>query len=102
MAKRRNGTPKEHTLTDVLKEAIQASGLTISALAERAEVPVPSISLFLRGKRSLSVPVAEKLMGVLGLRVVPTSANPDIVTGRSVPEADKDTESKPRKNRKPK
>jgi plasmid maintenance system antidote protein VapI len=70
MGKKRNATPKGAIVTNVLRDAISDSGLTLTRIAELAKVPVPSLSLFMRGKRSLSLPVAEKLMGVLGVKVI--------------------------------
>lgn len=71
MGKRRADSGRGVTLTDVLRDAIQGSGLSLNKLAELADVPVPSLSHFMRGTRSLSLPVAEKLMAVLGVQVVP-------------------------------
>lgn len=74
MGKRRAVPPKGVALTDVLREAIRDSGLSLNKLAEQAGVPVPSLSHFMRGTRSLSLPVAEKLMAVLGIQVTPPAA----------------------------
>jgi plasmid maintenance system antidote protein VapI len=71
MATRRAGREKGPTVTEILKQAIQDSGLPLSKLAEEAEVPIPSLTRFMRGERSLTLKVAEKLIAVVGIRVLP-------------------------------
>lgn len=71
MGKGRPNPPRGATVTDVLRDAIRDSGMTLTRLAELAKVPVPSLSHFMRGTRSLSLPVAEKLIAVLGVQVTP-------------------------------
>jgi plasmid maintenance system antidote protein VapI len=60
---RRNQNPEGgRTLTDVLKEAIRTSGLTLKDLAEEVGVSAAQLSRFVRDERSLSLPVVERLM----------------------------------------
>lgn len=53
-----------------IKKAIRASGLSGYRLARLADVPAPTISLFLSGKRSITIDTAARLAGPLGLRLV--------------------------------
>lgn len=64
------------TVTDVLKDAIRASGLPLPKLAEQAQVALPSLTRFMRGERSLTLKVAEKLIAVVGVRVLPPDTKP--------------------------
>jgi transcriptional regulator with XRE-family HTH domain len=58
------------TITDALREAIERSGLSNKALAERAGVSRPSIIRFRRGESSLRLDVVDKLAAVLNLRII--------------------------------
>jgi plasmid maintenance system antidote protein VapI len=56
---------------DLLRDAIDESGLSIYALAKDAQVDQSTLNKFARGERDdLTLSVAERLFEVLGLEVV--------------------------------
>ena len=52
-----------------LKEAIRQSGYTLAGLEEAADLPRGQLSRFMRGERTLTLPVAERICRVLGLKL---------------------------------
>lgn len=56
-------------ISETLRKAIQASGITPYELAKRANVSPQSITRFLKGERSLSLEVIDKVCHVLGLEL---------------------------------
>jgi hypothetical protein len=74
---RRRSPRGTSSLTNVLKEAIRDSGMPLPKLAHAVGISTPSLTRFMRGERSLSLPAVEKLMQHLGLVVVtPEGARP--------------------------
>ncbi len=57
------------TLTGQLREAIAKSGMSLNGLSQISDVDSGTLSRFMQGKRTLTLPVAEKLVGALGLKV---------------------------------
>ena len=53
----------------LLKEAIQASGLSLNQLGQRAGIDHSRLSRFVRGERDLTLDTVDKLCQVLGLRL---------------------------------
>jgi transcriptional regulator with XRE-family HTH domain len=58
------------TLTEVIQEAIRGSGLSLNRLSEVAGVDPTQLSRFMRGMRTITLPIAEKLCEVLHLDLV--------------------------------
>jgi transcriptional regulator with XRE-family HTH domain len=58
-------------LTPALQEAIENSGLSLKALAERAEMDIGQLSRFMRNERTITLPAAGRLCAVLGLELKP-------------------------------
>jgi transcriptional regulator with XRE-family HTH domain len=56
-------------LTDVLKTAIQQSGLTRYEIAKRTGVPPTSLMRFMRGETSLRLDKADAITDCLGLEL---------------------------------
>jgi transcriptional regulator with XRE-family HTH domain len=56
--------------------AVQACGLSLSQLAERAGVSKGGLSLFQRGQATLTLESAEALCAVLGLELVQSRPPP--------------------------
>ena len=54
-----------------LRRAIERTGLSQNKLAEVSGVSQTVISRFLRGERTLTLPIASKLVEVLGLELRP-------------------------------
>ena len=63
--------PTLATMTDVLKEAIERSGLTRYRIARDSGVLESSLSRFMNGERTLRLGKADVLAAYLGLRLVP-------------------------------
>ncbi len=59
-------------MSDVLRAAIRASGLSLLEIERDTGVQRGSISRFLRRERSLRLDIADKLAAYLGIRVVPS------------------------------
>lgn len=60
--------PKASSLTDDLKAAIQASGVSVYQLSKDCGVAQPVLSRFLSGQRDIYLATAEKLATHFGLR----------------------------------
>ncbi len=58
------------TMTEALRQAIEASGLTYSELERETGVLRPSIWRFMHRMQSLHLDAADKLATYLGIRVV--------------------------------
>jgi len=58
------------TVEMTLKDAIRGSGLTLTAVAQGAGVPIPVLSRFVAGTRSLKLTTVQKLFNYFGLRIV--------------------------------
>lgn len=69
-------------MTDVLKEAIAASGVSLYQIAKEAEIVKTSLSRFMRGETSLRLDKAERIAAYLGLRLV---RDPDAVPPEPTP-----------------
>ncbi|HJZ56054.1 MAG TPA: helix-turn-helix transcriptional regulator [Gemmataceae bacterium] len=61
---------EESPLIGVLKQAIRDSGLTLTELAKQTAVSHPQLSRFVAGKRTLTLPAAERLMEFFGFKLV--------------------------------
>jgi ribosome-binding protein aMBF1 (putative translation factor) len=61
--------PIPDSLSDALKSAVAASGLTVYEIAKRAKVSQIIISRFLSGERDIRMATADKLAQVLGLKL---------------------------------
>jgi transcriptional regulator with XRE-family HTH domain len=59
------------TMTDVLKQAIRDSGLTLYRIAKDTGIVGTSLLRFMQGETSLRLDKADLLAGYLGLRLVP-------------------------------
>jgi hypothetical protein len=59
-----------HPLTDQLRQAISTSGKTRYAISKETGIGQDTLSLFVNGKRGLSMEVMDKLGECLGLRIV--------------------------------
>ncbi|HZW34905.1 MAG TPA: helix-turn-helix transcriptional regulator [Isosphaeraceae bacterium] len=57
-------------LTELLQNAIRASGVRCSAISRRTGISQATLSRFLRGQLSLTLGTAEKVLDALGLEVV--------------------------------
>ncbi len=62
----------EPTLVTDLRTAIRESGLTVAEIERRSGVDHASLSRFLRGQRSLGLPLAGRICELLGLRLCRT------------------------------
>ena len=60
-------------MSEPLKKAIEASGLTVYEIAKRAKVSQIIISRFLSGERDIRMATADKLARILGLKLVRSS-----------------------------
>ncbi|TWT40947.1 helix-turn-helix protein [Phycisphaerae bacterium RAS1] len=60
------------TMTETIKRAFRKSGLTLYGAAAAAGIKRPSLSRFIRGKQSLRLDCADKLVAILGLELRPT------------------------------
>ena len=60
-------------LTSVLRDAIQASGISLAELSRQTGISTPQLSRFVRGERTLTLPLVEKLMAYFGLKVTDAS-----------------------------
>ena len=61
------------SVSEALKRAIEASGLTVYEIAKRAKVSQIIISRFLSGERDIRMATADKLARILGLKLVTSS-----------------------------
>jgi transcriptional regulator with XRE-family HTH domain len=71
------------TLTDVLRAAIQRSGLTYYRIAKATGIDEANLGRFARGELSIRLDKADRLAAYLGLRLVP---DPDAVPPEPTPE----------------
>jgi transcriptional regulator with XRE-family HTH domain len=76
MGKKRQTSAEDQTLTSILREAIQGSGISLGELSRKTGISTPQLSRFMRGERTFTLPLAEKLMIFFGLTVV-RPAKPD-------------------------
>lgn len=65
-------------------DVLRLSGLTLTRVAELAEVPRPTLSSLIGGHHKASVPMAHRIAKALGCR--PETLFPDLVPGNK-PEA---------------
>ena len=56
-------------MAEVLREAIRNSGLSLNQLGQACGVPRQPLSRFVRGERTLTLPVAERVCRALGLEL---------------------------------
>ena len=61
-------------LAEQLRDAIGASGLSLNELGKRCDVNHTMLSRFMRGERTLTLPVVSRLCGELGLRLAAVGA----------------------------
>ena len=71
------------TLTDVLRAAIQRSGLTYYRIAKATGIDEGNLGRFARGRLSIRLDKADRLAAYLGLRLMP---DPDAVPPDPTPE----------------
>jgi len=71
------------TITEVLRAAIERSGLTGYRIAKGAGVPEPTLRRFARGDMSIRLDKADRLAAYLGLRLTP---DPDAKPPEPTPE----------------
>jgi transcriptional regulator with XRE-family HTH domain len=67
-----HGKKRATTVTEQLKEAIRASGKSLNQLGKDSGVATPQLSRFMQGKRTLTLPVVDKLCEALHLELTPT------------------------------
>jgi plasmid maintenance system antidote protein VapI len=60
---------KPKTVTDQLKQAITASGLSVTALAKESGVPQPVLHRFMAGEQGLKLATVDKLAAYLKLKL---------------------------------
>ncbi|MGA2064818.1 MAG: helix-turn-helix transcriptional regulator [Thermoguttaceae bacterium] len=70
------------TLTDVLRAAIQQSGLTYYRIDKATGIDESNLRRFARGEMSIRLDKADRLAAYLGLRLVP---DPDAVPPEPTP-----------------
>ena len=61
---------KAMAMSDVVRQAIEASGLSLAELERRAGLSPAQLSRFVRGERTITLESVEKLAEVLRLRMV--------------------------------
>jgi DNA-binding phage protein len=61
--------PKQNTITDQLKAAIKASGLTHYRIAKDAGLKATSVDRFMSGQRGLNIDTAAKICAALNLEL---------------------------------
>ncbi len=74
---------RKSTLTDVLRAAIERSGLTRYRIAKETGIPESNLRRFARGEMSVRLDKADRLAAYLGLRLTP---DPDAVPPEPTPE----------------
>ena len=67
MAKQRAIGPR--TISDQLRQVIDASGMTREAVAQAADVDLSGISRFMAGERTLTLKTVDRVAAVLELRL---------------------------------
>ena len=70
-------------MTDVLRAAIERSGLTVYRIAKATEIDSANLGRFVRGELSVRLDKADRLAAYLGLRLVP---DPDAKPPEPTPE----------------
>ena len=60
-------------LIDELQQVIKESGLSLNSIGKQAGVSQAQLSRFVRGERTLTLPVAAKLCVFFGLRLAKSS-----------------------------
>jgi transcriptional regulator with XRE-family HTH domain len=71
------------TITEVLRAAIEQSGLTRYRIAKETGIPESNLRRFVRGEMSVRLDKADRLAAYLGLRLVP---DPDAAPPEPTPE----------------
>lgn len=71
------------TLTDVLRAAIERSGLTVYRIGNATDIDPSNLGRFVRGELFIRLDKADRLAAYLGLRLVP---DPDAVPPEPTPE----------------
>ncbi len=61
------------TMTEVLREAVLATGLPLLQVAEAAGIERASLSRFMAGKRTLRLDMADRLAAYLDLELKPAA-----------------------------
>lgn len=70
-------------MTEVLKAAIEKSGVSRYRICKSTGITEPSLSQFMQGETSLRLDKADRLAAYLGLKLVP---DPDAVPPEPTPE----------------
>lgn len=60
---------KQQVISEVLRRAIQNSGLSLSGIARAVDIDPGRLSRFMRGERSLTLPAADRLAEHFKLRL---------------------------------
>jgi transcriptional regulator with XRE-family HTH domain len=71
MSPPRKPAPPRETLSEQLRRAIRARGMSLSALAEESGVDRAVLSRFAAGTRTITIETADRLAAVLRLRFAP-------------------------------
>jgi transcriptional regulator with XRE-family HTH domain len=71
------------TLTDVLRAAMEQSGLTVYRIGKATRIDAANLRRFARGEMSIRLDKADRLAAYLGLRLTP---DPDAVPPEPTPE----------------
>jgi plasmid maintenance system antidote protein VapI len=71
------------TISEVLRQAIIDSGLSLLRLAQETGVERASLSRFVAGKRSLRLDMADKLAAYFGLQLAKTGKNSSAKKGKA-------------------
>jgi transcriptional regulator with XRE-family HTH domain len=88
----------EPTITEVLRAAIEKSGLTRYRIAKESGIPESNLRRFVQGEMSVRLDSADRLAAYFGLRLTP---DPDAVPPTPTPEnLARPTLAKTRANRK--
>lgn len=69
-------TPKNRTMTEVLRQAIVDSGLPLLTLSQKTGVERASIRRFVLGERSLRLDMADRLATYFELELRPNGRKP--------------------------
>jgi transcriptional regulator with XRE-family HTH domain len=75
-------------LVQQLKDAIEESGLTLGELSRRSGVATSQLSHFVRGERTITLPIAEKLCEALGYELAKAKPPPARRKAKGNPDAD--------------
>ena len=65
----RRPPPKQQPMTNFLLQAIKTCGKSVYQLAEEADLDLPLIYQFLKGKSSLGLTTADRLVNALNLEL---------------------------------